>query len=819
MPGRQHSWITYVLTAVVAIATMRMVMVQGTSSIRWRVQWETFVPLALGTLSIESPPLGERYPSEQAQYWLRQTENLNSDSDPELIAGGAWVLSNPDTRFWRNFVRRNPDLLSGSGIPIGMTFQLDSESIAEATRQFHELARNRCVELSDLRVRLEPDNIEAWRMRALLAFEHDGVGNELKPRRADWEAVLSECEQHDPTNSLYAFLAANQCWNESAKREWRGNADLKDTLLVHNDARFEDGVRHLNAGLQKAELSFDTSHNAALFRFLDVSDADVTDRVEHVGCLSVGHYIRGSLLELYRWKQAKLNQHVASGNVVAAENTFLEIEAMFDHLSRSDRSLDLRIMSLQLKRSAYATYREFVDQHTPFVTAIDRATVQHHLDNARRDSEVLNRAIAKVNEQVADKVPVSQKPQPFNGEFAIALLMIVVSTTASLLFLSPIMTGLLAAAGRLCGKGQLGTSPPSWLTPHLASWLMSLCLTSIALGMFPARIISATGQSRVLLSLCGLCVAIGIAMLMSALSRYTAIKHRTLTAHLFGATLLLSTIAIWPDAVDFAMRLFVKLHPIASIAGGALFIWLAYTGVGSALRFFKSPQTTRHAKVVAATVTLSTATLLATGLGILRANGLPNLDLFQPIAGQEADRMGLSADGIKELMNVDPTSLIWVFLQWFAHGGPIVTAIMAFAISIGWMLSRSKPPHDLLNTGPFPWRSRIATTCSIHARYALHLSLAVLAATLFLLPATVNKPLTRYEHWRAVLEDPEQTQQRVDLLILQIRSDPAAMTEIETEINKWNESYANQLSAELDWTEEIADEEGYGDGPIQNAAE
>ena len=218
---KTHSrWFLAVLLFCTLILGARTVWILSASPIGrelYLTQWKT----ALGSLlGIQKSKLGDQLPSSQAHFWLDQVREVEEDcisADPKMMAklamGAAWVLDSPEYGFIRDYVRVKDDL-KDSGLPISWRTELDEEAIAPLVENFESLCGNECLRQATKATRLDSENPQLWRARALLLFQFNpfGIdGSTLSPRQDDWLAVLDECAAHDPITPFTTIWQRSDC--------------------------------------------------------------------------------------------------------------------------------------------------------------------------------------------------------------------------------------------------------------------------------------------------------------------------------------------------------------------------------------------------------------------------------------------------------------------------------------------------------------------------------------------------------------------------------------------------------------------------------
>lgn len=267
--------------------------------------WEA----TLGSFLPEELPITSQDPPDQAEFWLREVDRVLAahPDDAGLCLGAALVLNNPGRGFETRYTKR---VVLIPGRPeLGVYVKLDEDRIARAEEEFDVRCRGRCLELAERATQLEPDNVDYWRMRALLLW-HDA-----KPRTPDWVAVLDECARHDPDSALYDLLAANYYWGSSI--EFDSNPDTP-FLVVQDAQQLARGEERLEQGQQRPDYVEGNAGERALATFLGHTSVSVTDHEQIVVSREANSYRLWTLLNLIRYRGDLADEKASSGQARAA---------------------------------------------------------------------------------------------------------------------------------------------------------------------------------------------------------------------------------------------------------------------------------------------------------------------------------------------------------------------------------------------------------------------------------------------------------------------------------------------------------------------
>ncbi len=150
---------------------------------------------------------GSEMSPEQVAFWLAEIDRITAEHpDSAELAMGAACLAD------------HLEGLCPSGSP------------------HEEACRSRRRELAERATRLEPENVDWWRMRAMLETYSDYYPFyhvEPPSHGPEWFDMLEECARHDPDNALYDYIAAVHLYATST------NLDVNDHVVVKNPIGYE----------------------------------------------------------------------------------------------------------------------------------------------------------------------------------------------------------------------------------------------------------------------------------------------------------------------------------------------------------------------------------------------------------------------------------------------------------------------------------------------------------------------------------------------------------------------------------------------------
>ena len=277
---RRKRWPNDLIPLAFVVLAVRLAWMLANSPIGWRAHLERWAAFTLSDFGIETSRLNDRAPDLQAKFWLDEVSRIKlANEDSQVAMGAAWILDLPQYGF-RNHHLRVTEQFNFPGIAVrfgGLDF--DSEAIETLAAKFESLCHMECVSRIETATRLESDNVDLWRARAILLFSPERYSSDSKPRSVDWLSVLDECMAHDGDNALYDYLAALHLWSASAKIEFDTG---RLVIRTHDAAKFDQGKARFTAGQAKPYLKFVNNDYSSAMAFLNVSSIDRLDQLAAV---------------------------------------------------------------------------------------------------------------------------------------------------------------------------------------------------------------------------------------------------------------------------------------------------------------------------------------------------------------------------------------------------------------------------------------------------------------------------------------------------------------------------------------------------------
>ncbi len=249
-------------------------------------------------------PLVQRYPAEQAGFWLRETKRLedHTSKDARLAIGAALVLDNASPGYANRLLTDNDMLGGGVVIPEQSTF----DRLGVLEESFESSCGKRSQQLVRRAIELEPSTAEWWRLRALLLWGRGIYFSPARLRVANWREVLDECARHDPENALYDYLAADYCWRTSIDSA-KGDGDR---LVVRDQRLFDEGERFFLRAQSRQYLAIGDASYPAVVEFLRRSRAPLADQPTIARTRTI--QLRGSSMLADLWRNVNRRASAAA---------------------------------------------------------------------------------------------------------------------------------------------------------------------------------------------------------------------------------------------------------------------------------------------------------------------------------------------------------------------------------------------------------------------------------------------------------------------------------------------------------------------------
>ena len=476
---RRAFWIC-ILGGVVCLSTRLMWLSSNTETGLPTLQsqwWDATLGLILGS----DERIASCEPVAQAEFWLGETHRVLKDNpnDAQVAMGAALVLDGPGTDFMGRYLQ-SIDKFGGISFP-----EIDREGIKQAEDAFEYRCKDRCLQLATTATQLDGDNVEWWRLRALLLFHESMNGHGESPRDADWLEIIDECARHDPENALYDYLVANHFWDKSADVDFSGEGER---LIVEDVERFEEGISRFERGRAKPVFAVGDAGFTATAIFLDHSRLPPTSHISIINSRTI-HYQRQSLLRsLCRWQDYRAKEAADIGNIRDALDLHRQNLNLIAQYTDTGPTQAYDIVPIVSKVATANSMRELSDAHPREFSA------GHSEDIIALQNEAMLRQ--KVVERAAQAL-AKGKPQRRGG---LTISMDLASVVAAVFVgIAPTLVILLLALGLAAtvalrwsvGDNSPGVGPAG----HLLAMTSAFVTTVVLLGLAPAKIINGDVQA------------------------------------------------------------------------------------------------------------------------------------------------------------------------------------------------------------------------------------------------------------------------------------------------------------------------------------
>jgi len=738
-------------------------------------QAQAWVDAGVALLGIDDRTIGRQHPPRQAEFWLREIERIpETQSDSQIALGAAWMLDSPQLEYITLLLQQKP-AEERFGLPQRMQYEINRELAAELEDEFEAACGKACAAQIDQAIALDPNNLDAWRAKAMFAFRPRTLVAEYEPRVPEWRTVLRECAKHDPDNALYDYLAALQLWETSAEvnLEFEQESE-KYSIDIHDQQSFQEADAHFAAGAEKPFLKFGLNHHAATIAFLKHSSLPTGDHLNAAGSRSL--FVRGQRLLFYLARQRRYRLWIdqQDGDHQAAAEHARAILRIVDQ--STGQLVDLTLVEETVRKWALQELVRlseddpgmFSDQETEKLTA--------ELEAVKLDLQVA-RAAMKVLKERSDGVQPQQKRfsgVTMNNNDSVAAWAYVISIQ-----LAVVCGGAMLLMGVVAWATRKKDAPERTVSGGFAVpiWILSMAGGFFFLGMIPADLVSLLVLQVLFWAAVVLGYLLMIGLLLWAVRKLcpTSILYvaafSILLGSLFFATFFQQSLREW------LLLMFVKSHLVVLLLIPLLIV-AGVIALGALLVTFFRQDLSWKRKASAWGLSILFGVLLGPGL-LLVTDGLseyapqePTLDYF---AMAEASVFG-----------EDPPSLPWILalVGWLRLHGSAVTALGAlFLIAGGYVILQARGAEGglraLLRSGKRRWLHR---TTSMTARSAGWMGLGFLL--IYLTTAPIVLPITdRYHtvHY-ARLEDPEYTKKEFDEAVVQVKADATLMAELKEKV-------------------------------------
>ena len=777
------NWPLYLLLLVFAVLGIRCAWILSNSTTGWQPHLREWTTLTTDPIGIETLPLSDQNPDIQAEFWLKQVAEIEAiNHDPQVALGAAWMLDEPQSGFYQRYISANKHctLLE---LPIGKReINIDKENIGKLKQEFETLCRDECLAKIETATRLAPDNLELWRVRALLLFHNKGSISDVDnfvPRRADWLSVLDECESHDPDNALYDYLAATQLKSMSSE-----DIFIKHhrTLKVTQPETYARAQKRFRSGLKKPFLKYGNIGYAASMSFLSHTSVPQIDQLDAAGSRRFSFFTLIHSREIFRWQKLQYNKEIERQNYNAAEVISHNIQSFIDQITENGNFEYLSNFKIHLQRAYLAILGKTQKHHLPALNQTETNRI------AAAKADIL--LGITINNKVYERYNEKPKPKNWTGqlgaEFLIRTAQIFVVVSLGLALLAGFVGWIFGTAN---DSERIGMG---WLRQTIA-WLLGIGISFVLWGMCPAEIISSTLKTYFIwISFASLILAI-----LLLIRKRFQIPMTQFAALSVSTALPIVIFFHFSVIIDLGYHAFISLPLMAVIILPPILAWLCWIAFRLLLVFVKNETLPGSRKFL----TCGLVSLLAilsilntTKLFAITSNEFALRAWFSPTMPTETVSFFNRPSSLQNVLNLNDSQWTWALIQWHIYEGLRIAILLTILILLSWYLIRrarrceggframirTQKRNLIRETGFLISKSFVVASITF--------SLFYLAAT----PSVVEDMDHNYliEHER--MANPDHILNEVKTITAEVKSDQAIMMKVRAEVAEINRQIAEQ---------------------------
>ncbi|MFT5526620.1 MAG: hypothetical protein ACI9G1_000928 [Pirellulaceae bacterium] len=542
---RLRKSLIYFAAVALCVLLTRFAIIASSNEIGWETVAAHWIAMPLSSVGMQATPLAEREPSEQASFWLAETDRVvdRYPDSPELFMGAAWMLDSPNPGFFKNHVRQSKRPQLGPSY--------NRESIDQANAKFHDRCREHCVALAAKATKLDPSSVELWRFRALLLFESDAFWglSAVDPRVENWLEILDQCSSHDKGNALYDYLAALTLWNQSGSYKYSREHDQR-VLKINDEAGFALGTERYQEALKKKYLAIGERGYPVISKFL--SHCRLSKNQQSSAALSRRVTVRHSIFfaHLWRWQKVRADSARHNGDVELELELRSEILPFFDQAIITDETSALTVLTswYRLRTSTYRQIQKSLKDHPEYAAKINLSSIRAREKELQIESATIVAALTKLRDE--------RYPPPVQSATATAISTASGSSTAMLTIIGGFTLAFATVLWRLpeedIGLGQIR---------HSIVWILGCGGSFVILGMAPAEMISREIQTySVIIATCLIALVVVATAIWYVPEFLRKRRCRFKLKTLFATMTAVAVFAVlWPLVVDRAMRITTSL--------------------------------------------------------------------------------------------------------------------------------------------------------------------------------------------------------------------------------------------------------------------
>ena len=559
----------------------------------WGPRYQQWKNIATYLAGVEARTLSKSEPEIQARFWLKQVATVeNIDKDAKLAMGAAWILDAPHPEFVQRYFQRkkSPSFID---LPLGFQLELDDQAIHEAQEEFENLCRDECLKHIETATQLDSSNVETWRSRAMLLFQYNLWGFELKPRQKEWLSVLEQCAKHDPENALYDYLAAVQLWSSSAKYDF--DADLDGyTLTISNHKNFERGNARFEAGLRKPSYQAGTAGYTSAISFLKQTSVPRADYVSIAGNLQIDNRSTHLLFMMMRWQGVKRDVDERLGNIDAAVNACRDIMQVSKQTTQAGNHPFGVFEKKILHRWSLANLDSLDEKNLEIFSDNESQNIAEQHYQAQIDIEILEEVARQLKQTPVDKHK--------DGYFHFLLAPATFSLLLAQMFIVSLMPfAIFFAISALVFRTKNNSEAPikmGWLRLVIAA-IFGIAISFLLWGLFPAKIVSPATQTTILHCIIWLVFAVPVVGLLVFIKKYFQLPWPLVIVLVVNMTSLIALIQ-YPALISrLGIEALSQSPVMVVIILLFAFVWGCWYSCRKLITFAQSDALTLRRKIVA----------------------------------------------------------------------------------------------------------------------------------------------------------------------------------------------------------------------------
>lgn len=530
-----------------------------------RLQWRDATwGLAVGNRT----PIHSQEPAEQAELWQREVDRVLElhKGNTQMAMGAALVLDSPSPEYAGRYLTKIETIPGFGAFP-----ELDRQGLKQAEDAFESHCREKCLEFAAKATELDPDEVEWWRLRALLLWRYSMYSYDEAPRTTHWLEILDQAARHDSENALYDYLAAFFYWESSAEMEFvNGN----EQLIVKDAERFNRGISRFARGQRKPYFAVGDAGFPAVAEFLRHTAIPLTDRETIVNSRTI-HLRRSVLLRsVWRWHGLRGDEAAAAGEVMAALTMKRQSLRLIDQFTSAGPFTEYDNVAIACRVATAVQMNTLANDYEDLFTADEL----QEINALEEDARLTNKVIEQAARELAANRPQRPSGISFTGSPGAVICAVVVGISPSVAVILLLVGFAAIALSRVAKHRDL---PKIGAIRQSLSLAAACAVTVVFFGLAPSKIIPHTIQAWVLTVLVVVTPIVLLSWIAWSWLRRRAFKFslRAMLISVFLLCVLFGLVSITrPRAESFTQIPFDLSIPSRGWEG------LDATSLGSALR-------------------------------------------------------------------------------------------------------------------------------------------------------------------------------------------------------------------------------------------